>query len=97
MTLTNQDRDSNGNRNRSRNNTLKQLPPKTECSSNSSIHFFAVAVRLQLRVTPPLPGIKIIGIKFLKNAITYLKSDFLVAVAIIVAEIYCLFWAQNTT
>lgn len=31
------------------------------------------------------PGIKIIGTKFLKNAITYLKIDFLVAVAIIVA------------
>ena len=76
---------------------VKQLPPRTESLSNFSIHSFAVAVRLQLRVPPSPPGVKIIAKKVLKNAITYLKSDFLAAVAIIVALIYCLFCAQNTT
>lgn len=68
---------------------VKQLPPGTESSSNFSIHSFAVAVRLQLQVPPSHPppplGVKILAKKFLKNAIIYLNSDFLAAVAIMVA------------
>ena len=69
---------------------VKQLPPGTESSSNFSIHSFAVAVRLQLQVPPSPPpppplGVKILAKKFLKNAIIYLNSDFLAAVAIMVA------------
>ena len=75
---------------------VKQLPPRTESSSNFSIHSLPSLYDFNYECPPP-PGVKIMAKKFLKNAVTYLKSDFLAAVAIIVALIYCLFCAQNTT